>query len=352
MIYVATGILKPKDLKRLSIDPATEKALVYFLSLVEEISPIVALDKFNTIHFANASFQKEFRVRSSMIGVSLFSILKLDSKEEANLRENLNKSRNIKLQNQEFRKGNKFYGYTAFPFGNSTGMILKDISQNKKLQKKIANLHTKVLASQEEERSRLARELHDGVGQLILAAKLHFQAYQKSAVDHADSFKSGLGLIDRASQELREIYTNLQPSSLKELGLESALNALATGIFPLQKIKVKTEFKVPEKIPQVVQNQVFRILQEICANILKHAQANRVEIHITSEKGTLVVFAKDNGKGFREKEARIKPTGFGLENIRRRVEDMNGTLFLESELGIGTTYVLRIPLKQRSKEKI
>ncbi|TGK15611.1 sensor histidine kinase [Leptospira fluminis] len=352
MIYVTKGLLKPKDLKRLSIDPDTEQALVYFLSLVEEISPIVALDKHNTVRFANASFQKEFRIRPVMIGADLFSILKLDSKEEENLKENLNKSRHTKLQNQEFRKGNKFYGYTAFPFGNSIGMILKDISQNKKLQKKVANLHTKVLASQEEERSRLARELHDGVGQLILAAKLHFQAYQKSAKDHADSFKSGLSLIDRASQELREIYTNLQPSALKELGLEAALTSLTTGIFPLQKIKVKTEFKVPEKIPQIVQNQIFRILQEICANILKHAQADKVELRIVSDKNTLVVTTKDNGKGFREKEARIKPTGFGLENIRRRVEDLNGTLFLESAPGIGTTYVLRIPLKQRSKEKI
>ncbi|EPG64306.1 sensor histidine kinase [Leptospira wolffii] len=346
------GILKRKDNRQPATNSEKEQASLYFPALVEEISPIVALDQNNIVRFANASFKKEFRLRfQSPIGKNLFSLIKLDSKEEANLRENLQKARKTRLQNQEFRKGSKSYGYSIFRFRNNLGMILKNITENKKLEKKVATLHTQVLASQEEERSRLARELHDGVGQLILAAKLHFQAYQKSEKEHPQSFAAGLGLIDRASQELREIYTNLQPSSLKELGLEAAFNSLANQIFPLQKIKVKSEYKVPEKIPQLVQNQVYRILQEICANILKHSQANKVELKIFSEKETLVVSAKDNGKGFKEKEARIKSTGYGLENIRRRTEDLNGTLFLESEPGKGTQYVIRIPLKKRSKEK-
>ncbi|TGM11885.1 sensor histidine kinase [Leptospira selangorensis] len=349
---MASGLLKRKDTKQSGLYSGKEQASK-FLSLVEEISPIVALDENNTVRFANASFKKEFRLRfASPAGKNLFNLLKLDSKEEANLRENLHKALKTKLQNQEFKKGKKSYGYSIFKFKDSLGMILKDITENKKLEKKIATLHTQVLASQEEERSRLARELHDGVGQLILAAKLHFQAYQKSEKEHPESFGSGLGLIDRASQELREIYTNLQPSSLKELGLEAALSSLANQIFPIQKIKVKSEFRVPEKIPQEIQNQVFRILQEICANILKHSQANKVELKIFSEKDTLVVSAKDNGKGFKEKEARIKSTGYGLENIRRRTEDLNGTLFLETEPNKGTQYVLRIPLKKRSKEKV
>ncbi|MGJ4744983.1 ATP-binding protein [Leptospira sp. SA-E8] len=348
---MASGLLKRKETKQPSYSGKEQASK--FLSLVEEISPIVALDENNIVRFANASFRKEFRLRfASPVGKNLFNLLKLDSKEEANLRENLHKALKTKLQNQEFKKGKKSYGYSIFRFKDSLGMILKDITENKKLEKKIATLHTQVLASQEEERSRLARELHDGVGQLILAAKLHFQAYQKSEKEHPESFGSGLGLIDRASQELREIYTNLQPSSLKELGLEAALSSLANQIFPIQKIKVKSEFRVPGKIPQEIQNQVFRILQEICANILKHSQANKVELRIFSEKDTLIVSAKDNGKGFKEKEARIKSTGYGLENIRRRTEDLNGTLFLETEPNKGTQYVLRIPLKKRSKEKV
>ncbi|PJZ68480.1 histidine kinase [Leptospira perolatii] len=349
---MSSGSLKSPDPN--SFGSESEQNFAYFLPLVDEISPIIALDEDYMVRYANTCFKKEFLLGSSPIGKSLFLLLDLDSKEEANLKENLEKTKNTltRVQNQEFRKGKKFYGYSLFHFESYIGMILKDISHNKKLEKKVASLHTKVLASQEEERSRLSRELHDGVGQLVLAAKLHFQAYERSPSEHPESFKAGLELIDRASQELREIYTNLQPSSLKELGLEAAVRSLTSQIFPLQKIQVKTNFHIAENIPQHIQNQTYRILQEICANILKHSQANKVELRLLSENGYLVVSARDNGKGFEEKEARLKATGFGLENIRRRTEDLNGTLFLESRPGKGTYYVLRIPLYQLSKEKV
>ena len=99
----------------------------------------------------------------------------------------------------------KVFGYSVFRFANEIGIILKDITETKKLQKKVLNLHSQLLKLQENERQNIARDLHDSVGQTILAAKLNFSAFEKDPVKMRECFSVGLNLIDKASQELREI---------------------------------------------------------------------------------------------------------------------------------------------------
>ncbi|MBE8432392.1 PAS domain-containing protein, partial [Leptospira interrogans serovar Pomona] len=153
----------------------------FFLNLLKEISPIVAIDDKRTILFANESFRKEFAGNSrNLMGKDLFRILGLNPADQEEMESNIKLSKKGMVQNQEFKKQKIYYGYSVFRFGESIGIILKNITENKRLEGKIANLHTKLLQSQEEERIRLSRELHDGVGQTILAAKLNFQAYNRN----------------------------------------------------------------------------------------------------------------------------------------------------------------------------
>ncbi|MDI7210957.1 sensor histidine kinase [Leptospira santarosai] len=319
----------------------------FFLNLLKEISPIVAIDDKRAILFANESFRKEFAGNSrNLMGKNLFRIFGLNPVDQEEMESNIKLSKKGMVQNQEFKKQKIYYGYSVFRFGESIGIILKNITENKRLEKKIANLHTKLLQSQEEERIRLSRELHDGVGQTILAAKLNFQAYNRNPKVYGAQFDTGLLLIDKASQELRDIYTNLHPSTLREIGLEAAIRALSSDLFPPMDVEADLDLNLKRDLEPAIANQIFRIVQEIFQNVIKHSQARKIYLKVHVKGRQLFLDAKDNGIGFQEKKARVKSSGFGLENIRRRVEDLNGKFKIDSSSGEGTKFIVRIPLEK------
>ncbi|XDD50995.1 ATP-binding protein [Leptospira sp. WS92.C1] len=341
--------LKLRNQKLRSSPPLLEFGLSpkFFLNLLKEIAPIVAIDDQRNILFANESFRKEFVGSSrSVIGKNLFRIFSLNPADQEEMESNINLSKKSKVQNQEFRKQKTYYGYSVFRFGESIGIILKNITENKRLEKKIANLHTKLLQSQEEERIRLSRELHDGVGQTILAAKLNFQAFNRNPKIYEAQFDTGLLLIDKASQELRDIYTNLHPSTLREIGLEAAIRSLSSDLFAPMEIEADLELNLKPNLRPQIANQVFRIVQEIFQNVIKHSQAKKIHLKIQIKGKQLSLDAKDNGIGFQERKVRARSSGFGLENIRRRVEDLNGKFKIESSTGNGTKFMIRIPFEK------
>ncbi|EJO69568.1 MULTISPECIES: sensor histidine kinase [Leptospira] len=341
--------LKRKNQKRLTTTTILKPGLSpkFFLNLLKEISPIVAIDDTQTILFANESFQKEFAGSSrSLIGKNLFRILNLNPVDHEEMKSNINLSKWGKIQNQEFRKQKIYYGYSVFRFGDHIGIILKNITENKRLERKIASLHTQLLQSQEEERIRLSGELHDGVGQTILAAKLNFQAYNRNPKVYGAQFDTGLLLIDKASQELRDIYTNLHPSTLREIGLEAAIRSLSSDLFPPMDVEADLDLNLKLNLEPMVANQVFRIVQEIFQNVIKHSQASKISLKVQVKGRQLFIDAKDNGIGFQERKVRARSSGFGLENIRRRVEDLNGKIKIDSSAGKGTKFIIRIPLEK------
>lgn len=131
--------LKRKNQKRLTTTTILKPGLSpkFFLNLLKEISPIVAIDDTQTILFANESFQKEFAGSSrSLIGKNLFRILNLNPVDHEEMKSNINLSKWGKIQNQEFRKQKIYYGYSVFRFGDHIGIILKNITENKRLERK------------------------------------------------------------------------------------------------------------------------------------------------------------------------------------------------------------------------
>lgn len=325
--------------------PITKKFNLDFSKLLDSISPLVAIDDNYNILFINETFKKEFHIKRKLKqNENLFGILKLRLNDVKEFKENVLVSQAKKVQNCEFKLKNRIYGYSIFRFEDSIGIILKDITETKKLQKKVANLHSQLLKLQEREREILARELHDSIGQTILAAKLNFNSYEKDPVQFKDRFHVGLNLIDRVSQELREIYTALHSSVLKELGLEAAIRSLIKNLLEPSNCQTNLEIKVVGKLPYPLEINLFRIIQEIITNIVKHAKATNVHLKLMQTKAKIHLTIQDNGKGFVEKEAKLKSKGFGLENIKRRVEDLNGKIKIESFLGLGTKFDISIPL--------
>ncbi|MCB1156338.1 MAG: sensor histidine kinase [Leptospiraceae bacterium] len=320
----------------------------YFEELLSSISPLVTLDEHNRILYVNEPFIDQFPYCKThkVEGSRFFDVVRLNRAEKEKFLRNVQMSRTERVQNCEFKTGTKIFGYTMFLFSGNTGIILKDITETKKLQKKVSNLHSRLLELQEKERQRLARELHDGVGQIVLAAKLNFISYQNDPIKFKDRFQTGMSLIDRASQELREIYKDLYPSTLSELGLETAIRSFVRDFLELKNTNASLNIHLSEKLPMIIEVNLFRIIQEVITNIVKHANATKVVLNLNHKKNIIHLMIKDDGIGFDESKARLKKDSFGLENIRRRIDDLDGNLVINSVPGKGTAYEIQIPLEK------
>lgn len=327
-----------------------ELEFAYANRLLSSISPLITLDSQLKVRFANPPFLKEFSLTTAKTrGKPLLQILKINRSDSLTLEHNLKIAGKKTVQNSEFKIKGRIYGYTVFKFGEDIGLILKDITDIKRLEKEIQRLHSRLLHLQESERQKIASELHDGVGQTILAAKINFIAFKNSPEKFEPQFEEGLHLIDIASQELRDIYTNLYPSTLKELGLEAAIRSFARNFLEVNSCKTFLQIKLRKKLSAEVELNIFRIVQEVFTNIVKHAEASEVSLVLISDSSRVDLQIGDNGHGF-ALPVSLSGGGFGLVNIRRRVDDLSGYLDILTEPEEGTTIHIRIPTTQKSEK--
>lgn len=178
-----------------------------------------------------------------------------------------------------------------------------------------------VLEGEERERSRVARDLHDGISQMLFALKMNFNA---SGVDDTAS----LDLLDKSIQEVRSISHNLLPKTLGSEGLITALNQMATQLTSTGSIDISFEsYKDELDISSEIQTNLFRIVQELLNNVIKHANATHVWIKLEYENSLLKLSVKDNGSGLR-KEIIEEAKGIGWKNIQARLEILGGNVSL------------------------
>ncbi len=198
-----------------------------------------------------------------------------------------------------------------------------------------------VMETQEQERKRIAEDLHDSLGHLLSTAKLNLQAFPES---QRHLVENPLLLLNQASHEIRNITFNLMPRTLEEEGLVPALNELAKKTTS-SGIRMSLHVHGMENVALEMQAQfnIYRIVQEAVNNILKHAQARAIGIQLVRADGQLTVMVEDDGKGF--DPASLKKNGRGLKNITTRSEWLNGKTGIDSTPGRGTTIAIEIPLK-------
>jgi PAS domain S-box-containing protein len=206
----------------------------------------------------------------------------------------------------------------------------------------IKKLNRQVFKSQESERQRISRDLHDGVGQTILAAKLAINSSTKAKSGNKKKLLDhGMMLMDMASQELREVYTGLFPSILSELGLGDTINWFIRNTLTATGIRVEYNNKLTGPVPQFISINIYRIIQELFNNIIKHSGADFVKITL-EEKPDYIISITDNGTGFNIKEIKRRGSGAGLINIKQRVEYMDGKIYISSKPG-STLVIIIIP---------
>ncbi|WBL21130.1 tetratricopeptide repeat-containing sensor histidine kinase [Zunongwangia sp. HRR-M8] len=195
---------------------------------------------------------------------------------------------------------------------------------------------------QEEERSRLARDIHDGIGSDLAGIKIAFEHYLEGAGAQPNA-KRLLGAISNVCIDVRTLSHQLHPLPFSKIGFSSFLNEFIDQVTQKNQLKIQT-FLFPEEeideLPDELLADTYRIVQELINNILKHAEATSAELQLTKHEDHLNIVINDNGKGFQK----TKKQGIGLRNIRERLQKVNGTLDIDSSSGSGTSITIDIPL--------
>ncbi|OPB90617.1 two-component sensor histidine kinase [Elizabethkingia miricola] len=215
--------------------------------------------------------------------------------------------------------------------------------EKEKQNSKISTL-TALLEGQEQERGRLARDLHDGLGGLLSGTKhqlSYLDPHQSENIE--EGISKSIKQIDGAVEELRRVAHNLMPDLLVKYGLEVAIQEFASRISN-SALDIHTEFiNYRNSLSEEKQLIIYRIIQELVNNAIKHADASEIIIQVSQEENVLNLTVEDNGKGFDHKGLNVKKTA-GFHNIESRVQFLKGTMNIISELNIGTSIELQIPI--------
>jgi signal transduction histidine kinase len=203
----------------------------------------------------------------------------------------------------------------------------------------------RVVAGQELERRRLARELHDETGQALTSILLGLRAVEES--EGADEMRKAAGelreLVVATLQDVRRLAVQLRPKALDDFGLAPALERLAQTFAEATEMRVELEPQLgDERLPAEVETTLYRIVQEALTNIVKHAEAANVSILLIRRNATATVVIEDDGRGFDPDH--VREDGVGLLGMRERVELHDGRLTIESVPGSGTTLVAEVPV--------
>jgi signal transduction histidine kinase len=200
-----------------------------------------------------------------------------------------------------------------------------------------------VIEAEENERERIARELHDGVGHLLSSARLNVSAIENVSEENTELVYHSAKIIDEALQETRSLSHNLMPAALLEVGFAAALNQISRKIN--QSGKVEVMIKNEQEIPFMEKSKataLYRIVQEILNNMLKHSGADAITLSFLTKENKTEMLIVDNGKGF-DVNGIKNSSGIGWKNIYSRVEMISGNITVNSTPGKGTTIIVVIP---------
>lgn len=227
--------------------------------------------------------------------------------------------------------------------------------QNAKVQNIIMSLNEKksraAIEAEIQERTRIGQDLHDGLGQMLSVARLNISALnQKTGISEerkSELVDSALDSIDTAFNELRQISHNLAPSILITKGLAGAIQDMVLRINDSKRVKVKFEvFGLPKILDKLIENTLYRAIQELTNNAIKHAESTVISIQLIQNEKEITLMVEDNGIGFDfdfYQSNGLSSTG-GINNIRSRVENLHGTIFFDSNKNRGTIVTITLPL--------
>ena len=211
-------------------------------------------------------------------------------------------------------------------------------------------LFNAIVTTQDQERKRIAQDIHDSLGSVLSAAKLKLSSLEETKAtlspDQFEKYQSTLMLLDEAAAELRSISHNIMPATLSKLGLVAALQNIIGKISGRSGLQINfTAHDLEQRIEETTEISIYRIILELINNIVKHAKADKVSIQLVKYPEYINVIVEDNGRGFDHQKILEEKKGIGLGNVLSRVEFLKGTVDIDSAPGKGTTVIVEIPYR-------
>ena len=316
--------------------------------LQNSVDGIIAVDREGSITAWNSQATRYFgQEAADVLGQPLFQVLPfLDNDAVRPVLARVQAGEQVLLAGQAFEHRSGHYDAYHVPLRQDdevTGVlvIFRDVTERNRLAEEATQLRLRqqqevlsaILTTQETERKRIAEALHNGLGQLLYAAKLSLEGRAGTP----SSPRASLKLLHEAIRTTRTISFELTPGILEDFGLRTALEELSKRITPAGLPVHLHLLNLEQRLRPTVEIAVYRIVQELLNNVMKHAHATEVVVHVVREKGHVVVSVEDNGRGFEPDALTTLPlAGMGLSGVRNRVALLGGELSIKSQVGRGT----------------
>jgi len=340
----------------------TDNAIKYYLKSIENCKAAdyklgvknayqLLATLYSSIHQPELAYQallNSISIKDSIINektenkiVELRTLYEMEKKQQQIIQQNL------KISRRNILIGTLFVIFILSIFTYVLLINRYKLKQDKKLQIELFKEEEKrtlaILESEENERQRIARELHDGVGQLLSATKLNLSAVYSNTSNL--KILQSLTVLDESIKEIRNISHNLLPDVLLKYGLISAIDKFVQKINQTNQLNVQFECNGFEEssLNNTEKLMMYRIIQESVNNTIKYAHANEVMIQLSADEREISLMVQDNGKGFDIKNINTN-SGIGFKNMQLRTEFLKGKIDIESSINNGTTIFIEIPL--------
>lgn len=217
------------------------------------------------------------------------------------------------------------------------------------LQQKELHLLQALMQGEEKERSRIAKDLHDGVAGMLAAVKMHFSSITTSDnLLHSEGYHQGMKLLNEATQEIRKTSHNLMPEVLLQHGLDEALRRYCNNVTNSKTLQIQYDsWGEIGRFNDGFELSVYRIIQELLNNIIKHSKATQAIVQLTQQNDVLSISIEDNGIGFTNENNK---EGMGLRSLQSRIKAMNGKLEVEASEQSGVSAYLEFEIADLKKE--
>jgi signal transduction histidine kinase len=218
-----------------------------------------------------------------------------------------------------------------------------DITRRKQMEEELSGMSRKLIAAQEQERARIARELHDDINQRMAMLSVELEQLQQSPTELQSRVQELRKELRQISDDVQAISHDLHSSKLEYLGAIAGMKSWSREVAERHKSELEFRSEFTGNLPLDLGLPLFRVLQEAVNNSIKHSGEKRVEVQLWEHSGEIHLIVRDSGKGF-DVETAMRGKGLGLTSMRERVRLVNGTIDIESRPMEGTNIHVRIPL--------